>query len=203
MRRVFARTCITCCSRNHDGIATGARRPQRKVKIRLAVVVYVLVVVGCRGKRRNAVVFDTTSVSIITQRDTVRFTVEEALTREQRAQGLMDRDSLAAGRGMLFVFPGIRPATSSFWMHRTRMPLDIAFIDSAGFVRSIKAMVPCTSRLASDCHTYAGDARFRAALEANVGFFTRHGVRVGDRLLSLPSLSFAADTGVRARVRPE
>src|SRR3990172_7339338 len=51
------------------------------------------------------------------------FEVEIADSPEEQAKGLMGRESLEPGKGMLFVFPeeGIYP----FWMKDTLMPLDM------------------------------------------------------------------------------
>ena len=59
-------------------------------------------------------------------------TVEVADDGEERAMGLMFRDSLPEDSGMLFVYPDSRER--SFWMKNTRIPLSIAFIDATGTI---------------------------------------------------------------------
>ena len=115
--------------------------------------------------------------------DTAILTVEIAESREQQTLGLMERRTLAQDAGMLFVYPDTQPASAGFWMHRTRIPLDIAFVDDSGVIRSIRAMEPCAAELADGCPTYEPGTPYRAALEANRGFFAQHGIRVGDRVL--------------------
>ncbi len=61
--------------------------------------------------------------------------VELATTPESRAQGLMFREDLAAGDGMLFVYP--EPGSPSFWMRNTLIPLDLMFFDPAGDMRHV------------------------------------------------------------------
>jgi hypothetical protein len=56
------------------------------------------------------------------------FTVELAESDAARRQGLMYRETLAPGHGMLFVYPA--PETLRFWMLNTKMPLDILFFDA-------------------------------------------------------------------------
>lgn len=55
--------------------------------------------------------------------------VEVATTPEERARGLMFRESLERGRGMLFIYD--REGVYSFWMKNTLIPLDIVWINSS------------------------------------------------------------------------
>jgi uncharacterized membrane protein (UPF0127 family) len=66
-----------------------------------------------------------------------RFTVEVARTEAQQAQGLMNRESLAPDRGM--IFPYDPPVAASFWMKNTLIPLDMIFIRADGTVARIEA----------------------------------------------------------------
>ena len=94
----------------------------------------------------------------------------------------MERRSLADSAGMLFLYDTTQPQDAAFWMFRTRIPLDIAYIDSTGVIRNIVAMEPCTAVLMKGCPTYPAGVPFRAALEVNKGYFQRHGVALGDRV---------------------
>jgi uncharacterized membrane protein (UPF0127 family) len=127
--------------------------------------------------------FDTAQVRLTTPRDTLQLTVELAVTSEQKTMGLMERRHLAPSAGMLFVYDSTQPPDAGFWMFRTRIPLDIAFLDSAGVVRSVRTMQPCEARIAQGCPTYNPDVPYRYALEVNAGYFQQHGVGVGSTLL--------------------
>lgn len=108
-------------------------------------------------------------VWVIFQGDTV--VAEVARTAEEREEGLMYRESLEYGRGMLFVFQDSQ--VRSFWMKNTLIPLDIAYIDENLTVIDIQSMAPETE----DAHTSSGPAMF--ALEVPEGWFEREGIGVG------------------------
>jgi uncharacterized membrane protein (UPF0127 family) len=132
--------------------------------------------------------FDTTRLRIVSGADTSVLRVEVAATEEQRALGLMERRSLPEDAGMLFRYEQPQPPDAAFWMFRTRIPLDIAFVDSTGTIRAIRSMDPCGSPYPEWCPTYPAGVPFQTALEVNRGSFARHGIQVGDRLL-LPELN--------------
>ena len=127
--------------------------------------------------------FDSTRVRLVSDRDTFNLRVELALTPTQKQMGLMERTSLAEGSGMLFVYDSTQASDAGFWMYRTRIPLDIAFLDSVGVIRSVRAMAPCLTTIPQGCKTYTPDVPYRLALEMSEGYFAKHGVGVGDSLL--------------------
>lgn len=99
--------------------------------------------------------------------------VEVARTPDERAQGLMYRQDVPDGTGMLFVFDDNE--LRSFWMENTYAPLDIAFLDPSFTVVDVQQMEPLTT----DPHESAAPAMF--ALEVRKGWFAEHGVAVGAR----------------------
>ena len=131
----------------------------------------------------DVIAFDTAQIRLVSHGDTSTLTVELAETPEQQAMGLMERPQLPPDAGMLFLYSAVRPESSGFWMFRTRLPLDIAFIDSLGGIAAIQTMTPCPSNLAQACPSYPAGARYIAALEANAGYFGKRQIRVGDRVL--------------------
>jgi hypothetical protein len=105
--------------------------------------------------------------------------LELATTQEEITRGLMFRPSLAADRGMLFVFGQER--VPSFWMKDTLIPLDIVFLDGAGRVVDMAVNAqPCQ---AEPCPQYMPKRPAAAVLEMAAGSVTRHGLVVGDQLV--------------------
>jgi uncharacterized membrane protein (UPF0127 family) len=127
--------------------------------------------------------FDSGTVRLATTRDTIPLALELAVTADQQHLGLMERRHLAERAGMLFMYDSVQPPDAGFWMYRTRIPLDIAFLDSAGAVRSIRAMVPCPTTMPQGCPTYEPGSPYRYALEVNAGALKRWNADSGARLL--------------------
>lgn len=126
--------------------------------------------------------FDSATIRIV-DRDTTKVNVELAESEAQHTMGLMERRRLAPDAGMLFLYSAVQPDSSAYWMYRTRIPLDIAFIDSVGVIRTILTMQPCPTIIAQGCPTYPARARFLAALEVNAGYFAAHRIVVGNRVV--------------------
>jgi uncharacterized protein len=127
--------------------------------------------------------FDSARVRLVGPRDTLRLALELAVSPEQKTMGLMERRRLAENAGMLFVYDSTQSGDAGFWMYRTRIPLDIAFLDSTGVIRATRSMVPCPTTIAEGCPTYTPDAPYRYALEVNAGYFARHGIGIGQSLM--------------------
>jgi len=113
----------------------------------------------------------TNTAWVIFGADTV--VAEVARTAEERADGLMYREELPEGTGMLFVFEDVQ--TRSFWMANTYIPLDIAYMDVSYVVVDIKQMEPL------DMNSSPSAAPAMFALEVPQGWFADHGVVVGDQ----------------------
>jgi uncharacterized protein len=106
--------------------------------------------------------------------------VEVVADEASRALGLMNRDSMPADEGMLFIYPDEKPR--GFWMKNTRIPLSIAFADRQGTVLRIADMVPHSAKRVPSLYpaTYA--------LEMNKGWFEANKVAKGAKLSGLPEV---------------
>jgi uncharacterized protein len=138
---------------------------------------------GDASRQSPIVPLDTGTVVIETAQDTLRISVEIAETPAQKQVGLMERTAVPDHEGMIFLYDEPQPGDAPFYMFRTRIPLDIAFIDADGRIISVLRMEPCTSPVADWCDRYAPGVPYSGALEVGAGYFERHGVRAGDRIL--------------------
>lgn len=103
------------------------------------------------------------------------FTVEWATNSEERARGLMFRESMAPDHGMVFDF--IVEQDVSFWMKNTPLPLDMIFIHADGTVARIaRNTVPF-----SEAPVPSGSS-VRYVFEVVAGTADRIGLIGGDRV---------------------
>ncbi|HEY0143699.1 MAG TPA: DUF192 domain-containing protein [Thermoanaerobaculia bacterium] len=103
---------------------------------------------------------------------------EIAADDPSRAQGLMFRDQLRPGTGMLFIFP--RMGEYPFWMKDTLIPLDMIWIDESKKIVAMHQNVPpCKTEI---CPNYPPKAPSRYVLEVAGGVAKEHNLKVGDVL---------------------
>ena len=115
-------------------------------------------------------------LSIVTAAGTkLKFQVEIARNFEEKVQGLMYRDALAANAGMLFVYP--KELRQAMWMKNTMIPLDMLFIRRDGRISHIhERAVP------QSLDTISSHGRVLAVLELRGGTAARLGIALGDRV---------------------
>jgi uncharacterized protein len=126
---------------------------------------------------------DPTPISVTTKNGTTKIKVEIAKISSERARGLMFREKLPQGQGMLFVFE--EPDFRNFWMKNTPEPLDIVYIAQDGSIVSIQHGEP----LSREPIPSGGPAQF--VLELARGEAVRIGLMPGD-WLSHPSFNPAS-----------
>lgn len=113
-----------------------------------------------------------------------RVLAEVADSSRERAIGLMGRRHLPDGQGMVFIF--CEPSPMEFWMSNTDIPLSIAYIAPSGLIREIHDLEPNSESLVK---SVSSDIAY--ALEVPRGWFLRHGITAGMRVVGLPPMSSA------------
>lgn len=144
-----------------------------RLNLSLLLIVFLLLTTGC-SPRGSGSGLPTVEMPIGSQ----TYTLEVANTDTTRERGLMERDSMPADHGMIFVFP--EADELSFWMMNTRIPLEILYLDEGGQVVSIHEMKPYDRRSIPS----ARPAKY--AIELNLGQVKKAGVKVGD-VLKIPA----------------
>lgn len=145
--------------------------------MRFKTVILILVFSLPLYAQKGNVGLQTTKMSIVnTDNEKISLLLELAKTDSEHTYGLMYRESIPEGSGMLFVFgnDGYR----NFWMKNTKIPLSIAYIDSKGKILEIYDMKPMDTSV-----TYPSKYACRYALEVNKGWFKKHKIRPGCVLL--------------------
>ena len=95
-------------------------------------------------------------------------------------KGMMFRDSLPRGRGMLFIHDklGLYP----YWMYQVRIPLDMLWMDANHRIVEVSADTPPCKTKASECANYGGHQQAQFVLELGGGEAKRLGLHEGDTL---------------------
>lgn len=115
---------------------------------------------------------------IVVLPDAYQVNIELAANDATREQGLMFRDRVPAGTGMLFLFP--QSGDYPFWMKNTLVPLDMIWIDDQRRVVHVAANVPPCK--ADPCPSYPPNAPARYVLELGAGEAAKHKVVNGATL---------------------
>ena len=87
---------------------------------------------------------------------------EIAKSDQERATGLMYRETLKPNHGMLFILEN--SDFHGFWMKNTLIPLDIIWIDEHKKIVDIKSVDPC---VVENCETYFPKEKAKYVLEVN------------------------------------
>jgi len=115
-----------------------------------------------------------------------RYQVEVAQDDASRARGLMFRDHLEAGHGMLFIHDRQEP--QAYWMKNTRIALDILYFDNARrLVSQQRDVPPCSAGDA--CPPYPSFKPARYVLELNAGQAAKLELENGAELIFGPGIA--------------
>jgi hypothetical protein len=105
--------------------------------------------------------------------------VDVARKEEEQKQGLMGREELKEGTGMLFVYE--KPHILAFWMKNMKIPLSIGFFDSEGRLLHVEDMEP--PRNPANLPIYESRRPALYALEVPKQWFQRHQIQPGAKLV--------------------
>lgn len=100
------------------------------------------------------------------------FMTELARTQDQQQQGLMNRESMNEGSGMLFIFQ--KSEFHNFRMKNTLIPLDMIWIDEQFKVVKIMTAQPC---ITDPCPIYQPGIAAKYVLEINAEMAEKHGIQ--------------------------
>jgi uncharacterized membrane protein (UPF0127 family) len=123
------------------------------------------------------------------------FSLELSTDLPSRVHGLMERTSIPANGGMLFVFPEAQDR--SFWMANCLVNMDLLFLDSRGTITATHEMKIETPQDVGESqwdyerrlHHYYSNSPARFAIELQEGSIHRLKLRVNDRInLNLQNL---------------
>jgi uncharacterized membrane protein (UPF0127 family) len=120
------------------------------------------------------------SLKIHTAKGTVRVTYEHRTTTTAIAVGMMLRHRFdGENRGMLFEYPF--RSDRWYWMMNCRIPIDLAFLKE-GKIEQLETMQPGAGKPLDEIRRYPSQTPVRYALELPAGWFSGHGVALGDRV---------------------
>lgn len=139
----------------------------------LAVLAFLSPVAACA---QNASQMDLPRVKISAGMHLIDAQV--AMQPDERATGLMFRQSMPQQEGMLFVFE--QAGQQCFWMKNTVLPLTAAFVADDGTIVNLADMKPL------DLNSHCSAQPVRYVLEMNKGWFQKKGIKAGMRLTGSP-----------------
>ena len=135
-----------------------------------------LAAVGCA--RSNGAPAKDPAPPTVTLPSGAVYRVEIAASPVSRAQGLMFRESLQDGRGMLFLFP--KPSVEGFWMKNCNFPIDIVWMDANRRVIFVSAHTPPCRE--DPCPTYGPKEESLYVLEIPDGAAAKEKAVLGSTL---------------------
>ena len=99
--------------------------------------------------------------------------VKVAKTEKEKQEGLMFINKLIKTNGLLLIYP--KPKVVNIWMHNTKIPLDIIFINDQNKVVLMKKGEPFSKKIISSMTPVVG------VLEIPEGCAKKLNIKVGDK----------------------
>jgi len=145
----------------------------RRLPALLCALSIVCVAVAMWGSSTTAM--EQQTLEIVSKTGVHVFSVELAVTEDERERGLMFRKHLPEGQGMLFDFKGEQNV--SMWMKNTYIPLDMFFIRRDGrILRIAENTEPMSEAI------IPSGGPVLAVLEVIGGTAKKFGISAGDRV---------------------
>ena len=144
---------------------------------RAAALLALALLAGCGGDEPAAPAPALEDGQVRATLDGVELALEVADDEQERATGLMRRESVPPGTGMVFLYD--EPVDFRFYMYDVPIPLKAVFIRDGVVVSSV-VMPPCEKGLQpQECPTYGADAEYDTVVEVDPD--TLPDVQPGDR----------------------
>src|SRR5215472_12382602 len=116
--------------------------PSYRMRAALLILAGAALYSGCSPKTET---IEELNTRVVTLPDGRQVRAEVLVKPDEMARGMMYRDALPEGRGLLFIHE--KPGPYRYWMHNVKAPLDIIFMDSDHRIVEISADTPiCTSK---------------------------------------------------------
>jgi uncharacterized membrane protein (UPF0127 family) len=149
------------------------------MRIWFPVVLAVSLCCGCSRKSESgfAAPLDST---IVTLPDGTEIGAEVLMKPAEMARGMMFREALPQGRGLLFVHK--QAGYYRYFMSNVKVPLDIVFMDDHRQIVDISADTPPCTTKPEDCLLYGGYHLEQYVLELRAGEARRLGLQKGQTL---------------------
>ena len=145
----------------------------------LAVILATACLTVSCGEKPTAI--EDFNTRVVTLPNGKKFRCEVMVHPQDMARGMMFRDSMAPGRGMLFIHR--EAALYPYWMYQVRIPLDIIWMDRGHRIVEMSiATPPCDKGAASQCPNFGGTAKAQFVLELAGGTAPKEGLKLGDVL---------------------
>jgi uncharacterized membrane protein (UPF0127 family) len=116
-----------------------------------------------------------------------QLSLEVADSDEERSVGLMHREGIPQGTGMIFIFED--DSVRHFWMRHVPFDIDIGYFDSKGKLVKALTMLGTSPLMADDrLPRYSSEKPARFAIEVEKGFFAKIKKSSSCKFSPLPSL---------------
>jgi uncharacterized protein len=149
--------------------------------MRIVSLALMVLLAGCSsGRKAEDDLEQRLKTRIVTLADGAEIRAEVLVKPDEMAHGMMYRDPLPPGRGLLFVHR--KPDYYRYWMSNVKAPLDIIFMDANRQIVEISADTPPCTTKPEDCRLYGGHQLEQYVLELRGGEALRLGLHTGQKL---------------------